>query len=415
MHKTCRFLIVVILMGAASNVAADQWERFRGPNGSGIANAKNFPTKWNDEHIRWKTELPGVGNSSPVIWDDKVFTLCSTSDGESVTIVSTDLKSGEINWKREYESSGYRVHTRSSFSSSTPAVDKDRVYFTFASPAKISLVALTHDGKDVWEKDLGTWLSQHGYGASPMVYKDKVIFVNSQQAQQVRRGQTPGQSHVIAFDSATGNEVWKTELAATRACYSMPCVVKDAADNDMLVNVNTGNGFYAINPVDGKMMWEIPAFTQRVVASTVVSDGRVYGSCGSGGGGNYLTAIHLGKHPDKAFSVRKAACYVPTVLAFEKRLYLFNDRGVVNCVNAESGEEVWTQRISSAFSGSPVCVNGIVYCIDEAGAVHSFKAADKYEMVDRYNLGEKSQSTPAVAQDVMILRTDSRLICIGAE
>ena len=408
-------ITITVLMSSATEVVGDQWERFRGPNGSGIATAKDFPTKWSEEHIRWKCELPGGGNSSPVIWDDKVFTLCCAEQGDSVAIICTDLESGKIQWKREYKSSGYRVHRRSSFASSTPAIDKDRVYFTFATPNKISLIALTHEGKDVWEKNLGTWLSQHGYGASPTVYKDKLIFVNSQQAQRVKDGQTPGQSHVLAFDSASGEQLWKTELAATRACYSVPCVVKDASDSDLLVNVNTGNGFYAINPADGRMAWEIPAFTQRVVASPVEADGRVYGSCGSGGGGNYLTAIHLGKHPDKVFSVRKAACYVPTVLAFNKHLYLFNDRGVVSCVHAETGEEAWAQRLSSAFSASPICVNGIVYCVDEAGVLHSFKASNKYEKMDRYNLGEKSQSTPAVAQDVMVLRTDKHLICVGGK
>ncbi|MFK7768012.1 MAG: PQQ-binding-like beta-propeller repeat protein [Mariniblastus sp.] len=403
------------LLACVSNTSSGQenWTRFHGPNGTGLAAEAKLPSEITDDNFEWKIELAGTGSSAPVIWGDKIFVTGCDQKTAALTLQCLDRKTGKEIWKKSFQSEPYKVHGRNSFASSTPAVDKNHVYIVYASPAHTMLVAVTHDGEKKWERDFGTWVSQHGFGGSPIIYKDKVIFFNSQQADRVRRGE-PGESHMIALEAATGDDVWKTKLKATRSCYAVPCVYKDSSDKEQIVSCNTGDGFFSLDPETGIRNWSAMPFAQRTVASTLVADGLIIGSCGSGGGGNYLVAIRPGDtaQPEKAFQIQSAN-YVPSPIAVGGKLFLFTDKGIGQCIDLKTGKQIWQERLSRGFSGSPVATADHIYLMDEEGNLLVIAASDKYKLVSKHSLGEPTRSTPAISNDKMYLRTDSHLICVG--
>ena len=393
---------------------AQEWPRFRGPNGSGVSLESNIPSQWEAEDYAWSVELEGKGSSSPVVWGDKVFVL-SASAKNSLALQCFNLETGKENWVRPLKSDAYPIHQQNSFASSTPAVDEERVYLAFAGPKNITMVALDHDGTEVWQRDFGRWVSQHGFGGSPLVYKDLLIFCNSQQADRLAAGKEPGQSRMMAVNKLTGDEVWQSDLTTTRVCYSMPAIYSVEGEPDQLINCNTGDGFYSLNPESGETNWKKYPFKKRTVASTLLVNDMVYGSSGSGGGGNSLVAAKIGADgdkPEKAFEINRNANYVPSPVAVGDLLFLFGDRGVVSCVDVNSGKEHWKERLGRGFSGSPVATSTHVYCIDQQGVCHVVAAKAEFEKTASVNLGEPSRATPAIVGDRILLRTESHLMAL---
>ncbi len=415
--RVLNFLIVAIVTSCltSSLLAQENWPRFHGPNGSGLAMDANIPGKITENDFLWKTGLAGVGSSSPVIWADLLYvTGCDPQSGK-LTLQCFDATNGVLVWSQSFQQGVYQVHGRNNFASSTPAVDKDHVYLAYADPEHTMLVAFDHQGNEKWKRDFGTWVSQHGFGASPMVYKDKVIFFNSQQSQQLKPSETPGKSRVVAVSCGDGSDVWTSPLTATKACYAVPCVFTDATGKDQLISCNTGDGFFSLDPESGKQNWATLPFKMRTVASTLLADGLIIGSNGSGGGGNYLVAIRpddKGANPVKAYQIQRAN-YVPSPVAVNGNLFLFSDKGIAQCIDLQSGTQLWEVRISKGFSGSPVATAKNIYVLDEEGNLIVIAAKTTYEEVCTLPLGESSRATPAIVGDRMYLRTDSRLICVG--
>ena len=403
-------LLFLVLVGMTSSVGGQEWTRFRGPNGEGIGKGK-FPAKFSESDYNWKVKLPGIGHSSPVVWGDKVFLLSADPKNATRFVLCYSTKNGEQLWRREYRSTPHHLHPRSSFASCTPAVDADHIYLAWSTPKKTTLLALDHDGKNVWDLDVGPWVSQHGFGTSPLLYKDMVIINNSQQEQQLKEGQKPGKSLVMAFDRATGQERWSTSRESVRVCYSVPMIMETEGQPDQLICCNTGNGVYSLNPLNGDLNWEMSAFKMRTVASPIMSNGLIFGSTGSGGGGNYIVAV---RPNDKiVYTIDKQAPYVPTPVAKDGIVFLWYDKGIVTCIDANDGKIHWRERIGGGFSGSPVLVDDKVYCIDEAGTVVVLAASKEYKLLARNDLGEDSRSTPAISGGRMYLRTYSHLISLG--
>ena len=414
------FALALVLQSSASFsslLAVQNWDRFHGPNGTGVAKDSELPTKWSGDDYLWASPLPGTGSSSPVIWEDKVFiTSCDAESGE-LTVQCLNLETGKPNWSSSFPSAPYKVHGRNSFASATPAVDADHVYVMYANPQHTMLIAINHAGQKVWERDFGSWVSQHGFSMSPIVYKDKVIFFNSQQHDRVKPGTTPGSSRVIAVNRKDGSDVWTSQLKATRACYAVPAVFTNSAGEDQIITCNTGDGFFSIDPETGVKNWATLPFKMRTVAATLIVDGMLIGSNGSGGGGNYLTAVRLDdgstdKAPKEAYTIQKAN-YVPSPIAVNGMLFFFTDKGVGNCVDLQTGETHWRNRIAAGFSGSPVATSSHVYVMDEEGTAHVIAASKDFKLVSEHDLGEPSRSTPAIAGNKILFRTESNLICVG--
>lgn len=394
--------MTILLMLALS---AQDWTRFRGPNGTGVSEAKGLPTAWSEADVAWRLELPGEGHSQPVFWDDKLFITTAKDAGKERALLAVDKAEGKILWTKSYPMATHGKHKLNSFASSSPAVDKDRVYAAFVSAEQFVVRAFDHAGKELWAAPLGGYKSQHGYGASPIVYENTLIVMNDQDAE----------SFVVALDLKSGKPVWKSTRRNTdqSAGYGTPCLAQG-----LLLTTSAAHGIAALDPKSGRQIWEAKVFDKRAVSSPVVVGDLVFGSCGSGGGGNYVAAVKMGGKGDvtgshKAYEIRKAAPYVPTPVGQGDRLYLTADNGIASCVKASTGDVLWSERIADGIYGSPVLAGGHVYVASTKGEMVVFAASDEFKVVARNSLGEGSHSTPAVDGSRLYIRTFTKLICVG--
>lgn len=417
-------LCVVVLVLGSSLAQASEWTRFRGPNGTGVNEAAEIPVEWKEENILFRTKLPGgSGAGSPVVRSDKAFVLSADPETATRYLVCVDAMQGGILWQKEYPSQIHHLHTRSSYASSTPTVDEDRVYVAWSTPEHTTLKALRHDGTDVWTKDLGRWQSQHGFGTSPIVYKDLLILHNSQQANDLKDGEKPGESRMMAFNRQTGDLVWKHDLTSVNVCYSVPMIYSPPDGGpDQLVCTSTGNGVFSLDPMTGKENWSHndKLFAMRTVSSPIEAGGLLFGSNGSGAyANNYIVAIKPGKDASLAYKLANSnkfkAPYVPCLIAKDDLLFCLYDRGFASCINARSGDIVWMERTNAEFSGSPVRTRDCIYCTDEAGVVWVFAASNEYKLLAKNELGEASWSTPAIANNRLYVRTIGHLVAVGTK
>lgn len=409
-------LLSVLVTWAAFDEAASghEWSRFRGPDGGGVANvasAAAIPAKWSDRDIRWKVELPGVGHSSPVVWGDKVFVTCADEQTGTRTLACYAAADGSLKWKRDFTGDNYRHHGENSYASSTPAADADHVYLCLMSPRKLCVVALGHDGKDAWEVDLGPFVTQHGGGHSPIVFDDIVVVANDQDG--------PGSS-IVALDRKTGQKRWTSPRKSYRFSASTPCVYRPKDGGPpQLIFTSWAHGITGIDPKNGLVLWELPeAFDARTVSSPVAANeaGVVVASCGEGPGGHWIIGVRPGSggaKPDVAYKMTKASPYVPTPVVKGNLLFYLADSGIMTCARADTGETLWQERIGGSYFSSPVCAGDRLYCLSKRGEVVVLAASEKYELLARNDLGEKSHATPAVAGGRMYLRTYGKLFCVG--
>lgn len=249
-----RFLSIALLGVCALCCSAQEWTRFRGPNGAGISHAKTIPTKITDADINWKIELPGTGHSSPVLWGERMF-LTSTGDkAGGLSVLCVNAKAGKLIWKRDFALAPFARHQFNSFASSTPAVDSERIYIAWNEPEHFMLSALDHEGKTIWQRDFGPFVSQHGCGISPIVYEGKVILGNEQDDMKFVKEQTrSGKSFIVAVDAKTGKTVWQTPRRSAAVAYSTPCVYEPKNGKPALIFNSQGEGIYALDPTREKL------------------------------------------------------------------------------------------------------------------------------------------------------------------
>jgi outer membrane protein assembly factor BamB len=404
-----RTVAVLLFLSGLREGTSQEWTRFRGPNGSGISSAKTIPTKWTDADFNWKTALPGAGHSSPVVWGDRIFLTTGDDQAQKVWLMCIGVSDGHVLWQKGFPLTPYHKNSYNTFASGSPAVDAARVYACWSAPASYRLVALTHDGEKVWEKELGPFVSQHGGGASPIVYQDQVVLANEQD----------GPSFLIAVAAATGKTLWQTPRNTNQTAYATPCVYEPKDGPATLIFASQAHGLAAVAPDSGKVAWELPdLFDKRVVSSPVLAAGLIIGTCGSGGGGNYLVAVTPGdaakdRKPAVAYTIRRSAPYVPTSVCVGDRLFLWSDAGIVSCVQAASGEVKWQERVGGNYFSSPVWVDGRLFGISTKGEVVVLEASDRFEILARNPLGETTHSTPAVAGGRMYIHTAKHLISVG--
>ncbi len=419
MNKNTRWILSLFFGIVLASVAEGQeWTRFRGPNGQGISNATTIPVKWTENDFNWKAKLPAGGHGSPVIWKDKVFVTCEDPESPGGMLLALDVSDGHTLWSRRYKLTAYQHHTDNSLAVSTPVVDADRVYVLWQTSTEVILAALDHDGRPIWQRDLPGIYSRFGPGTSPSLFGDMVVFTHEHWGSGPEGGKH--RSSWMALDCKTGQTRWTINRNNAEISYSTPCVYTPQGREPELIFTSWAHGVTAIEPQTGRVIWEVPtALPARVVSSPVLSDGLIIGTCGKGAAGLQLSAVRPGSADNPASGAPaykctgKSAPYVPTPLAKDGLLFTFHDQGDVSCLNIEDGRVLWSQKPGGKFYGSPIWVNGLLYCINRAGEILVIRAAGTYELLAINPLGEKSQATPAVAEGRMYLRTYSHLISIG--
>lgn len=404
------FWVITGLPLVAAAGANDPWPRFRGPNGAATASDQGIPTEWSPSQVRWKVELDGVGNSSPIVWGDHLFVTGSSDEGKKRNVMAFDVATGKLRWKREFSFETHSKHGKNSYATATPTTDGERVYSVFTDAGHLQVFAQNFDGSPAWQKDLGAFVTDHGSGGSPIVVGDMVVVANEQD----------GPSFIVAFDGKTGAERWRAPRPTKLTSYTTPFVCP-TPKGDVIVNSSTA-GIVALDPRDGSVVWNCEAFEKRTVGSPLFAAGLVLAHSGSGSRGDQLVAIRpeaTGKIEPSALAWKQAKSILPycvTPLAVGDLVFMVTDApGVARCIEAKTGKEVWTSRLEGNFFASPICIDGRIFAVGEKGDVFVLGAETKYRLFARNKLDDYFLATPAVSGGRLFLRGEKQLWCVSAQ
>jgi outer membrane protein assembly factor BamB len=406
---------------------AENWPSWRGPRLDGSSAEKNLPLQWSDtENVAWKTSIPGVGHSSPIVHGDRVFLTTCLLKEESRVLLCLDRRDGRIVWQREVVHSPLEpIHGRNSRASATPATDGKHIYTSFLrlrpktdgdgpptkprekspiSPTLVPEMVVTcwdTEGNKVWEKVPGRFYSRHGYCSSPILYKDLVIINGDQDAQ----------AFIVALEGATGSERWRIDRSRRMRSYCVPLIVTAGGRTQMVLAGNEGVASH--DPASGDLLWSFDGPTEQYVASPVFGQGLFFLTAG------FPDYHDLAIRPDgktlwhERKTTPKKAAYVPSPIAVPGHFWMISDEGWLSSFEAKTGKRTFFEQLGRFFSASPVLADGHVYLPDEDGITHVLKAGGAFEVVSRNALREKICASPAVSQGQIFLRTVGHLYCIG--
>jgi len=440
---TTRFLIAIVVTITAlstSYSSADDWNRFRGPNGSGIAaNNHSTPLHWNPhENVRWSVALPGPGNSSPIVVGHRVWVTCwsgygldrqEPGDQQNLKrhLLCFDRTNGNMLWSQvvdpylpedKYEG----MFTEHGYASHTPVSDGKRVFAFFG---KTGVVAFDVEGNKLWHTSLGTRSGASGWGtaSSPILYKNFVIVPAT------------AESHsLVALDQQTGSEVWRHKAEGYHSTWSTPILV-DAPNGRQVLVVVVPQEIWGIDPDTGKLLWYCRGpQSETACASAIASDGIVYAIGGRNAGS---TAVRVGGTGDVSDShilwTGDHSISIGTPLLHKGLIYWFS-RGVAYCIDASNGETVYRERLSTDIASSssagkarealrgrsyvsPVAADGKLYFLASSGYTFVQELGRQFKQLALNPLGKKEeefQGTPAISNGELFIRSSRKLYCIGA-
>ncbi|MGY8770693.1 MAG: outer membrane protein assembly factor BamB family protein [Pirellulales bacterium] len=419
--------LIATSLSIISLASAEDWTRFRGPNGSGVSAATTLPLEWSQtKQLVWETKLPGAGSSSPIVVGDKIFVTCYSGYGEESKgqdvkklqrhLICIERTNGSILWDKtiaaqQPEDSYTGYITEHGYASSTPVSDGKSVFVFYG---KSGALAYDLNGKKLWQVDLGTESSNRhwGSGASPILYKDMVIVNASDESQGI-----------YALDKKTGKEIWKTQAAGLELCYTTPTLVKNASGSTELV-VPVAGEVWGLNPDNGKLRWFCEtSLTGNISPSAQVDGDVVYIFGGYRGSGSI--AIRAGGKGNIAEShllwESKETSYVASPLIHNGHLYWVDDRGQAHCLSAEDGKSVYRERLVAASGGrpvyaSPVLAGNSIYYVSRWNGTYVLPAEPTFKQ-QAHNMLESDESdfnaTPAISNNQIFLRSNESLYCIG--
>jgi outer membrane protein assembly factor BamB len=432
----CVLFVTLALPCCLLNVPAEEpvqqpagasWERFRGPNGTGTSDDKGVPLTFGDkENLIWKVALPGAGNSSPIVWGQHLFLHAAGDNGKQRSLLCLDTADGKVRWQASIPAETAKIRPDSSLASSTPTTDGKAVYVSFWDGKDILVAAYDFQGQKLWSKNLGTFNSQHGPGASPILYRDKLILANDMDKDDFTTHVPNARpSMLLALDKRTGALVWETARAAERTCYSAPFLRQRPGQQPPELVVTSTTAVTGYNVETGAKLWEAKGWQEhavkvpmRTVASPALA-GDILCVCSGGDAGRFAIGLALpgpGKDeaPRRVWENRKDFPYVPSPLARGEHFYFVNDAGFAGCYHARTGKRIWFERVSdTGFHTSPLLIDGKVYAASTGGAVYVFAAEPTFRLLARNELGEVFRATPAVAAGRLYLRGDRHLYCFG--
>lgn len=409
--RTCFIVLFVV----TSATWADNWPAWRGPGGLGITQEESVPLTWGPKkNIRWKVALPGPGNSTTIVWGDRVFLTQSLEGGKRRAMIAFDRRDGKKLWQQELPCAVEETtHPLNPPCSASPVTDGKTVFAHFFSAG---VVAYDFAGKKLWHRDLGPVLSRWGNGSSPILYKDLLILFHG-----------PGEpSFLIAFDKNTGKTVWKSDETAINSpvfgSWSTPVILRAGQRDELIMplpgdKINGEGYFKAYDPATGKPLWTCSGLGNEIYAMPVVSSKAdlVVGISGHNGpllavrpGGNGdVTATHrvwqqTGKNPQR----------VGTGMIHEGRLYIADAPGFVECLEAETGKTIWKERLGEQLWGSMLLAKGRLYLTSLEGTTFVFEAGPAFKLLAKNEMREPTYAALAVSDGELFLRTHHGLYCI---
>ena len=403
----------IVAIGADPIADDGKWSRFRGENGMGVLENCQVQMPWNESQVH-SIALPGTGHGSPVLSGDQAFLLAADSNDATRHIVAINVSKNAIDWTKSYPSTKHPLHKFSSFASSTPCTDGERLYVAWADPENVVVKGLTLAGDEVWSRSLGRYVSQHGFGTSPMLVDGKVILLNSQDALELPPGVQPGEDIMIAMDCKSGKTVWQTALPTRMVCYGVPCI-RNVGSQTELVCSTTGQGMFALDVSNGSVKWSHDCFKLRVCSSSLLLGNILIGTQGNGGGGdNRIVAFDIDSKKELSIDLKPAMSpYVPTPVSVDGLLFLWSDKGgIVTCVELSSGRTLWSNRVGGDYSSSPVVLGKKLVNISQDGVVNFLSASREFQKLGSVETGRAVRATIAADKERILLRTESELLII---
>jgi outer membrane protein assembly factor BamB len=401
---------ICLLSLAGSFAYAENWPCWRGPRGDGTSLEKEPPTRWSStENVAWKTSIPGLGHSSPIIWDGRVFLTTGLKETQERILLSFDRKTGAELWRQTVLRCPLEAkNDENSYASATPTTDGERVYVTFLDGVDAVIAAYDFSGKQLWLVRPGSFQSQWGFCHTPVLFESKVIVVCY----------SKGENFVVAVSQADGHTVWKTAGVDPTQSYAAPLIQKLAGRFQMIAGGNKAVTSY--DPATGKVLWVADGPSEDFVATPVYHEktGLVLG-CSSwpnrvlvaikpDGEGNVTSSKVAWKTPE-------GAPYVPSPIAVGDWFFTSSFNGkAAHCYEAATGKVLWKEPMG-LHHASPVSANGLVYFLNDDGMTHVVRAGATYELVARNELGEKTYASPALSGNQIFLRSFKALYCIGKQ
>jgi outer membrane protein assembly factor BamB len=396
-----------VRMVADEGEGGKYWPRWRGPSGQGVVAGTGYADTWSaTENIRWKTSIPGQGNSSPIVWRDRVYVTTAHDGGRRLSVLALNRVDGSRAWEAFAPDgrSGSGHHYKNGHASATPSTDGARIYVSFGARG---LMAFDMAGKLVWHQDLGAMEAYHGTAGSPLLYRDRVILYQDQFAG----------SFIAAFDSRTGRQLWRKARNANVG-WGTPIAVR-VVDHDEII-VSGQQRVQAYSPETGAELWSCAGSTYEVIPTPVVGYGLIFCSSGRAGptiavrpgGKGDVTSTHL------AWTSPRGSPFVPSPILSRERLYMVNDMSsIATALEATTGKLLWQNRLGVAqregFSASPVAVEGKIFFTNDDGETFVLRDSATFELLHVNRLGEGTLASPALVDGRWYVRTDQYLVAIG--
>ncbi len=391
--------------------AESYWSRWRGPSGQGMVKGTNYVDKWsNTENVLWRTAVPGLGHSSPIVWKDHLFLTTATDGGAKMWMRAYDRRSGKLLWDTAVPASGVEhIYPKNSHASATPVTDGRYVYASFGTHG---LAAFDFSGKLIWHRKPGDLNNVHGSAGSPFLYKDRLFLYQDHQ------GSANLRSYVAAFNTATGETIWWKDRTEQTG-WGTPVVIQTGTRDELIVS--SQRKVYAYHPDTGAELWTVSGNLFEVIPTPVVGHGFVFASSGRAGptmairpgGSGDVTATHV------AWSSPRGAPFVPSSIIVGDLLYQINDmQSILTVFQAKTGDLVYQERLGVAmregFSSSPVAVGNKIFFTNDEGQTFVVEAGPTFKLHHVNEMGARVLASPALVDGTWYWRTDKELLAIGS-
>jgi len=388
---------------------------------------------WSSEssNVRWKTELPGVGNSSPIVSNGRVYLTVADRDSEDDSeepsewwrsVVSVDMVDGTLLWKTPiFSARRERPHVLNTIAAPTPVSDGRHVFVYFGS----FLASVDRDGEIVWKKEIDPTyakFSRYGAASSPVLVTGAVVVVQDREFMVDRRpgkGDSQDRGWIAAFDRDSGEEIWTTYFEKSCCSYSTPLVMRRGQDEEILF-AHSGS-VVSYDAMSGERLWSRELEMWQMVSSPVTEGDLLAVSGGAHNiKGNFVMRLHGSGKDTSTELLWESHRYVPQTsspVLYQGRLFTVTDQGVLVCYEAETGRELWKKRLRHARSrASLVAGDGKLYVTSEGGWVSVVAADSTYQLLGENSLGELgSNASPAIADGCLLIRMKQHLVCIENE